>query len=375
MKEVFNKALEELNDGNEFVVASVVKTSGSTPQKPGSKLLVKKDGKTIGTLGGGCVEGDIWFASKEILEKGGKSKYQDYVLNEELASNDGLVCGGTMYFLIDPYRKSNLEINEKILSEIEKGYQGEFSLIVATIIDSSEKNEIGNKLVIKDDGEIFGNINQKEFIQEISKSANELMTFGNNKVIEINESKIFVEGITTDPAILIAGGGHVGKAIAPLAKASGFNVWVVDDRKDFANKDRFPEAEKVVNSSFDKAFEELPIRKNTFIIIATRGHNYDDIVLEQAVKTDAKYVALLGSKRKAILIYESLLKKGISEERLKEVRSPAGLDIGARTPNEIAVSIVAEMISFRNNSSSMPCLLYTSPSPRDGLLSRMPSSA
>ena len=262
-----------------------------------------------------------------------------------------------MYFLIDPYRKSNLEINEKILSEIEKGYQGEFSLIVATIIDSSEKNEIGNKLVIKDDGEIFGNINQKEFIQEISNSANELMTFGNNKVIEINETKIFVEGITTDPAILIAGGGHVGKAIAPLAKASGFNVWVVDDRKDFANKDRFPEAEKVVNSSFDKAFEDLPIRKNTFIIIATRGHNYDDIVLEQAVKTDAKYVALLGSKRKAILIYESLLKKGISEERLKEVRSPAGLDIGARTPNEIAVSIVAEMISFRNNSSSMPMKL------------------
>ena len=262
-----------------------------------------------------------------------------------------------MYFLIDPYRKSNLEINEKILSEIEKGYQGEFSLIVATIIDSSEKNEIGNKLVIKDDGEIFGNINQKEFIQEISNSANELMTFGNYKVIEINETKIFVEGITTDPAILIAGGGHVGKAIAPLAKASGFNVWVVDDRKDFANKDRFPEAEKVVNSSFDKAFEDLPIRKNTFIIIATRGHNYDDIVLEQAVKTDAKYVALLGSKRKAILIYESLLKKGISEERLKEVRSPAGLDIGARTPNEIAVSIVAEMISFRNNSSSMPMKL------------------
>ena len=357
MKEVFNKALEELNDGNEFVVASVVKTSGSTPQKPGSKLLVKKDGKTIGTLGGGCVEGDIWFASKEILEKGGKSKYQDYVLNEELAANDGLVCGGTMYFLIDPFRKNNADLNKKILNEIEKGYRGEFSLIVATIIDSNEKNEIGNKLVIKDNGEIFGNISQKEFIQEISNNANELMTFGNNKVIEINETKIFIEGITTDPAILIAGGGHVGKAIAPLAKASGFNVWVVDDRKDFANKERFPEAEKLINSNFDKAFEELPIRKNTFIIIATRGHNYDDIVLEQAVKTDAKYVALLGSKRKAILIYESLLKKGISEERLKEVRSPAGLDIGARTPNEIAVSIVAEMISFRNNSSSMPMKL------------------
>ena len=123
-----------------------------------------------------------------------------------------------------------------------------------------------------------------------------------SKIIELDETKIFVEGITTDPAILIAGGGHVGKAIAPLAKASGFNVWVVDDRKDFANSERFPEAEKIVNSDFDNAFDELRIRKNTFIIIATRGHNFDDIVLEKAVKTDAKYVALLGSKRKAILI-------------------------------------------------------------------------
>ena len=136
-----------------------------------------------------------------------------------------------------------------------------------------------------------------------------------------------------------------------------FRLFITDDREEFANKDRFPEAEKIVNDKFDTAFDDLPIRKNTFIVIATRGHNFDDLVLENAAKTDAKYVALLGSKRKAILIYESLLKKGITEERLREIRSPAGLDIGARTPNEIAVSIVAEMISFRNSSSSEPMKL------------------
>jgi xanthine dehydrogenase accessory factor len=346
-----------LNNDEEFVVASVVRTSGSTPQKPGSKLLVKKDGTTIGTLGGGCVEGDIWFASKEILSNGGRAKYQDYILNEDLAANDGLVCGGTMYFLIDPYRSEKSKLNTEILNEMSKAYQGELSLVLATIVNSNNTESIGQKLILKDNGDLLGDISDEGLIKKISKEAPELMNFGTCKIIEEDEVQIFVEGITTDPAILIAGGGHVGKAIAPLAKASGFKVWIVDDRKDFANKDRFPEAEKIVNGNFEKAFKELPIRKNTFIIIATRGHNFDDLVLENAAKTDAKYVALLGSKRKAILIYESLLKKGISEERLKEIRSPAGLDIGARTPNEIAVSIVAEMISFRNSSSSEPMKL------------------
>ncbi|MEC9450894.1 MAG: XdhC family protein [Chloroflexota bacterium] len=274
-----------------------------------------------------------------------------------MAANDGLVCGGTMYFLIDPYRSEKSDLNSQILNEMDKAYKGELSLVLATIVNSNNTKMIGQKLILKDNGDLIGDISDKSLINSISKEAAELMNFGTCKTIEEGEVQIFIEGITTDPVVLIAGGGHVGKSIAPLAKASGFKVWIVDDREEFANKDRFPEAEKIINDKFDKAFKDLPIRKNTFIVIATRGHNFDDLVLENAAKTDAKYVALLGSKRKAILIYESLLKKGIPEQRLKEIRSPAGLDIGARTPNEIAVSIVAEMISFRNSSSSEPMKL------------------
>ena len=262
-----------------------------------------------------------------------------------------------MYFLIDPYRKEKSSLNNQLLSEMDKAYKGELSLVLATIINSKNEEMIGQKLILKDNGDLMGDISDESLIKSISKEAPELMNFGTCKTIENEEVQIFLEGITTDPVVLIAGGGHVGKAIAPLAIASGFKVWVADDREEFANKDRFPEAEKIVNDKFDTAFDDLPIRKNTFIIIATRGHNFDDLVLENSAKTDAKYVALLGSKRKAILIYESLLKKGITEERLREIRSPAGLDIGARTPNEIAVSIVAEMISFRNSSSSEPMKL------------------
>jgi xanthine dehydrogenase accessory factor len=357
MKEVFENALEELSSNNEFVVASVVKTSGSTPQKPGSKLLVRKDGTTVGTLGGGCVEGDIWFAAKEILVNGDNAKYQDYILNEDLAASDGLVCGGTMYFLIDPYRSESSDLNKQILSEVTKAYSGEFSMVLATIVNSADESKIGQKIIIKESGELIGNLSDEKLITRIVQEAPKLISFGSSIHIEEESTQLFVEGITTEPAVLVAGGGHVGKAIAPIASNSGFKVWIVDDREDFANEERFPEAEKIVNGNFEKAFDELPIRKNTFIVIATRGHNFDDVVLENALKTEAKYVALLGSKRKAILIYESLLRKGIPEERLKEVRSPAGLSIGARTPNEIAVSIVAEMIGFRNSASSEPMKL------------------
>ena len=195
MKEVFNNALNELNNNEEFVVASVVRTSGSTPQKPGSKLLVKKDGTTIGTLGGGCVEGDIWFASKEILSNGGSAKYQDYVLNEDLAANDGLVCGGTMYFLIDPYRKEKSDLNNQLLSEMDKAYKGELSLVLATIINSKNEEMIGQKLILKDNGDLMGDISGESLIKSISKEAPELMNFGTCKTIENEEVQIFLEGI------------------------------------------------------------------------------------------------------------------------------------------------------------------------------------
>ena len=149
MKEVFNNALNELNNNEEFVVAAVVRTSGSTPQKPGSKLLVKKDGTTIGTLGGGCVEGDIWFASNEKIKRDEKAEIRPYELNEDLAAKDGLVCGGTMHFLIDPiYNKLEFEF---FLEEIDKAYNGGSPVALAQILESKNSKELGKKILIKED--------------------------------------------------------------------------------------------------------------------------------------------------------------------------------------------------------------------------------
>ena len=150
------------------------------------------------------------------------------------------------------------------------------------------------------------------------------------------------------------GGGHVGKATSTLAALLGYRIYVIDDRPEFANKERFPEVEKVVVADYSEGLNHVPINANTSIVVATRGHRYDDLALEAAVKTTAGYIGLLGSQRKSILIYERLARLGVPTERLRGVRAPVGLDIGALTPEELAVSIMSEVIMHRHGKFGSP---------------------
>ena len=157
-----------------------------------------------------------------------------------------------------------------------------------------------------------------------------------------------MEGFTTPPTLVMVGGGHVGKATADLAHNLGFRVFVVDDRPEFANEQRFPYAEQTVVANYSQPLtQHFPINVNTFVVVATRGHRYDDMALETAMNTRARYIGLLGSKRKTLMIYQRLMHQGIPVERLRQVHAPIGLDIGALTPEELAVSIMAEIIMAR----------------------------
>ena len=355
MKEVFHEAVSELGKGDPVVVATVVRTKGSTPQKPGAKLLVRADGSGVGTLGGGCVEGDIWFAAKQLMKRGGPAEHKDYELNEELAAEDGLVCGGTMYFLVDPIYTPDQYL--PFAQEIDNAYGGGPNVALASLITPVEGSSAvtGAKLLIREDGTTEGTLGSSESDREAVEKARELMVHGRNEYATTPDgAEYFIEAYTTPPQLVLCGGGHVSKAIAPLAKAVGFRIFITDDREDFANKDRFPEADIVVALKPEEALPQLPINQNTFIVIATRGHRYDNVALAAAAKTPAKYVGLLGSKRKTILIYEDLLRSGVPTERVKEIRSPVGLDIRGRTPEEIAVSIMAEVLMFRLGGTGLP---------------------
>ena len=354
MRDVFEEAISQLENGNPVVVATVVRTKGSTPQKPGAKLLVREDGSGVGTLGGGCVEGDIWYAAKELMRMGGASQHREYQLNEDLAAEDGLVCGGTMYFLIDPaYEPEGLLAYAR---DIDAAYRGEGAVALATLVQPVDgRGETGSKLFIREEGSTQGTLGTPEMDREAVDIARELMVHGRNRYVTTEAgAEYFIEAYTTPPQLVICGGGHVSKAIAPLAKPLGFRLFITDDREEFANKERFPEADGVVPLSPEDALPEIPINPNTFIVIATRGHRYDNIALAAAARTNAKYVGLMGSMRKTILIYEDLIRLGIPMERIKEIRSPIGLDIRARTPEEIAVSIIAEILMFRLGGTGAP---------------------
>lgn len=359
MEPVFREAVSQLTDDRQVVVATVVKTSGSTPQKPGAKLIVRDDGSGVGTLGGGCVEGDIWFAAQQLLKSGGGAEMRSYELNEELAAEDGLICGGTMYFLIDPIRRS--EDYKTHAEEVVAAYEGGPPVAIANLMVAPENSEmtVGAKLLIRENGETEGTLGDSGLNDRAVRSALNLMAMGNQEYVVDEETgaEVFIEAFTTPPTMVLAGGGHVSKAIAPIAKSVGMRLFVVDDRPEFANAERFPEADIVLTTDFVGGIGQLPINANTFIVIATRGHRYDDTALEAAARTPARYVALLGSKRKTIMIYEELIRRGIPLDRIRELRAPSGLDIRARTPEEIAISIVAEILMYRLGGTGLPMKL------------------
>ncbi len=354
MKEVIQEAVKLLEQGQPCVLATVVRTKGSTPQKPGAMLLVRQDGSGVGTLGGGCVEGDIWFAAKEILRRHLGPEFKSYFLNEDIAARDGLVCGGTMYFYLDPMRTPEdfLPLGHELL----EAYQGGDPVSLATVVNVPDgATNLGAKLLLHYDGSASGTLGHPELDTRATEVARQVADLGVTQHFSTKDgTEVFVEGFTTPPTLVAVGGGHVGKATADLAHTLGYRVFVVDDRPEFANPQRFPYAEQTVVATYDQWPSHLSINVNSFIVVATRGHRYDDLALDSALTTRARYIGLLGSRRKTLMIYQRLLQAGIPMERLQQVHAPIGLDIGALTPEELAVSIMAEVVMARRGGKGAP---------------------
>ena len=354
MKEVIQETVRQLQDQQPCVLATVVRTKGSTPQKAGSMLLVRQDGTGVGTLGGGCVEGDIWYAAREMLRNHSGPEFKDYFLNEDIAARDGLVCGGTMYFYLEPMWEpdSFLDIGSRLIN----AYEGGDPVGLATVVNVPEGNpNLGAKLLLLLDGAVEGTLGSKELDDRAIAAARQVADVGSVESFSTDEGvEVFVEGFTTPPTLAVIGGGHVGKATADLANMLGYRVFIVDDRPEFSNSERFPYAEQTVVTQYERWSKDLAVNVNTFIVVATRGHRFDDMALESALKTRARYIGLMGSRRKNLMIYRRLLDQGVSLERLKEVHAPVGLDIGGLQPEELAVSIMSEIIMTRRGGKGGP---------------------
>jgi xanthine dehydrogenase accessory factor len=256
--DLFEEIVRMRRAGQRGALATIVHTNGSIPSYESSRMLVREDGSSLGTVGGGCVEADVWAAAREVMHKEAPRKIV-FHLNNEATYDNGLICGGTV--------------------------------------------------------------------------------------------EIFIEPILPQPILYLFGAGHVSTAVAKAAQAVGFGVGVIDDREAFANTQRFPMAQEIY-TSYDDAFAKLRPNSSSYLVIVTRGHKEDMRVLAWAVRTGARYVGMIGSRRKVLSVYKALEKEGYAMEEFGHVYAPMGLDIGALSPEEIAVSIVSELVAVRRNVQS-----------------------
>lgn len=254
-----------------------------------------------------------------------------------------------------------LDVYEEIWKIHSEGKKGALAIVIDA--QGSTPRKTGAKMVVHEDGSISGTIGggkiealvHQEALQIMRQGEPHTMHFdlkGDDPVENISicggSLDVYIEPITPAPTVFIFGGGHISLFVARLSKMVGFEVAVIDDRAEFANRERFPEAGLVIADEFASTVKKLKVNRTSYLVIVTRGHRQDEEVLEWAAQTDAKYVGMIGSGKKIQTVYSNLKKKGISQERLNRVHAPIGLDIGAETPEEIAVSIVAEMIQVRS---------------------------
>jgi xanthine dehydrogenase accessory factor len=260
-QEVFAALSEALDRGEEVALVTIVAATGSTPQRVGAKMLVFPDGRTVGTIGGGCYENDAFWKAREAI-KARRPLNVKYELNDDFAQETGLVCGGQM--------------------------------------------------------------------------------------------EVFIEPVEASPDVYVFGAGHVGYWVAKMAHDVGFRVHVVDDREKFANTERFGEGIEVIVEDIPAWIEQHPLPPTAYAVIVTRGHTHDLDALRALAAQRLRYLGLIGSKAKVRRIFDELVREGASEESLKGVHAPIGLDIGAITPQEIGVSIVAELIAAKHGKTSEP---------------------
>jgi xanthine dehydrogenase accessory factor len=345
-------------EGRPFAVATVVRTLGSTPQVVGAKMLVDDLGRTYGTLGGGCVEGDAFAEAKRIIEEGGSS-LREYELTEELAWDTGLVCGGTMWIHIEPGAGALTVGGRDLLADVLAASSTGTPIGLATLLRKDGREIVpSGRLYVEQGGASGGSLGDPGLDARARALAIEALQAGTARTAPLGEgTELLVEPIVAKPHLVVVGAGHVGLALAKLARGLDYDVTVTDDRPEFASQGRFPDGVEVVRSDMVAALGTLSIGWNSFIVVATRGHKLDAQCLRAAIGTPARYVGLLGSKRKTILIERMLREEGLPEERIRSVHAPVGLDLGGRTPAEIALSVLAELSMERYGGSGRPLRL------------------
>ena len=349
--------IETLRSEERIVLATIISTSGSTPAAAFSKMIVSGNGITTkGTVGGGCMESDVKEAAIEVYKEN-RARIVTFNLNED-DMIQGLICGGSLDVLIEPITRQDLPLMKELKMLTDNGED----CIIGTGIESGGKVAFKQVVRITHDNLSLGVMAEWKTqhsnhpllhhfsMNEVSPLLRRAHHRNETQRLETEGGELILEPVTGRPHLIIFGGGHVSKYISSAASMVGFRVTIVDDRPQYANPQRFPEADATLAVEYYEAFGRIAIKPSTYIVIVTRGHRSDEDILEEAIKTEARYIGMIGSARKVLATYEHLIQRGVSVEVLQRVHAPMGIDIGAVTAEEIGVSVVAELIAARRGT-------------------------
>ena len=356
--DIFRKAASALESGRPIALVTVIATTGSTPGKVGYKMLVFGGGEGIaGTVGGGRVEAKmIEEAAKNLGSP--RSRLFRFELGKTPDDEDG-ICGGSVEFLIETFDETALPLFRELSAVTDRGASG---VLVSILSPGGLPRKI--HLTNAEQIEALGRVGlappswsshwadavgqAPPYSQEIVAAVKEVAATGNAGIrVSAGDMDAFVEPLAKPPTVVLCGAGHLSYDIARYAKSVHFRVIVYDERREYANRERFPDADDIIAEDFGHIFDKVRIDEDSYIVIVTRGHKCDEIVLEQAVRTEARYIGMIGSKRKTLMLLQKLVERGIPKELLDRVYAPIGLSIGAVTPQEIALSIVCELVKIR----------------------------
>ena len=344
MEKILAEAIAALVSGRTVALSTILSGSGSLPMSRRSKMLVLPDGTLRGTVGGGCLEAEVYASAKEVLGGESSPRIRRFVLTESEAGAEGLNCGGTVEILTEAVTPGSVvAVLEACLGMLERREDA----VLATRLDAPGAEGPG-KLLLGAGGRVAGSLGDAALEEKAAQIASGMMGRDSMRLEEVaGAGRIFLESIPVTPVLVLFGGGHVSRETAQVAASAGFRGLVADDRPAYASRERHPSAHETRVISFDRALDGIRVDGHTYLVVVTRGHQHDETVLRQVLRSGARYVGMIGSARKVALARQRLAAEGFRQEDLDRLHAPVGIEIGADTPGEIAVSIVAEMIAVR----------------------------
>lgn len=341
MKEISEAAIQMLKSGADFTLAFVLESGGSTPRKAGAGMIIRRDMTIVGTIGGGVVEATvIRRASQVFADK--RPIIAELVLEEKGEFAIGSICGGSVKVLIEYFSPDDTR-DMAYVEALVSAASSEARAYIAALISDSGATPLTCKCLIRTDGSVISTDIDHVMITQIKTVLD-----SGDMYAHTDQFQIYLFPVGTDGTVYIFGAGHCGEKLAHFVHCVGFGTVVIDDRSEFANAARFSQADRIiVPQKRDEPFDNIVFGEDSYIVILTKSHVYDEIVLRMALRTGAGYIGMIGSKKKRETIYRHLLDDGYTQDDIKKVHSPIGIEISAESPAEIAVSITSELIKVR----------------------------